>query len=158
VSFGEQSPTFRRVTCLQSQALYVAVLRINQDILTVKATLPFVCKPSPNDAASQTKRLWISDIKERNWNLARKRPSIPSLLTRLAVCLEKLCFVFTHSGDKSKTRRKKQTNIAFQTQDNNQSFIYQLMHNWNCLKTNFQTAPTCFGVITIIRERTIRSC
>jgi hypothetical protein len=36
----------------------------------------------------------------------------------------------------------------------------------NCLKNNFKiymkidikTAPTCFGVITIIRERIIRSC
>ena len=36
----------------------------------------------------------------------------------------------------------------------------------NCLKINFKihskiyikTDPTCFGVITIIRERTIRSC
>ena len=31
----------------------------------------------------------------------------------------------------------------------------------NCLKNNFKidikTAPTCFGVITIIRERTVRS-
>jgi hypothetical protein len=32
----------------------------------------------------------------------------------------------------------------------------------NCLKNYFKiyikTAPTCFGVITIIRERTVRSC
>jgi hypothetical protein len=32
----------------------------------------------------------------------------------------------------------------------------------NCLKNNFiiyiKTAPTCFGSITIIRERTIRAC
>jgi len=36
----------------------------------------------------------------------------------------------------------------------------------NCLKDNFKiyikiditTTPTCFGVITIIRERTVRSC
>jgi hypothetical protein len=32
----------------------------------------------------------------------------------------------------------------------------------NCLKNNFKidikTAPTCFGAITIIRERIIRAC
>jgi hypothetical protein len=36
----------------------------------------------------------------------------------------------------------------------------------NCLKNNFKiyikidikTSPNCFGLITIIRERTIRSC
>jgi hypothetical protein len=47
-----------------------------------------------------------------------------------------------------------------------QSFIHQLMHNWTVLKNNskiyikidIKTAPICFGVITIIRERTIRSC
>jgi len=26
------------------------------------------------------------------------------------------------------------------------------------IKIDIETAPTCFGVITIIRERTIRSC
>jgi hypothetical protein len=45
-------------------------------------------------------------------------------------------------------------------------FIHQLMHNWIFLKSNFKiyieidikTDPTCFGVITIIRERIIRAC
>ena len=110
VSFFEQVPTFRRVTCLrpQSQAVYVAVLRTNQDILTVQAMLPYVCKSSPNDAASQPKRLCISDFTERNSNLARKRLSNSFLLARLAVGQETLCSVSTHSSDESITRTMKE--------------------------------------------------
>jgi len=41
-------------------------------------------------------------------------------------------------------------------------FIYQLMHKRIALKKNteiyIKTAPTCFGFITIIRERIIRAC
>jgi hypothetical protein len=48
------------------------------------------------------------------------------------------------------------------------NFIFNLPTDaqLNCLKNNFKiyfkiyikTAPTCFGVITIIRERKVRSC
>jgi hypothetical protein len=44
-------------------------------------------------------------------------------------------------------------------------FIYQLTHDWIVLKKfkiyikiDIKTAPTCFGVINIIRERIIRAC
>jgi hypothetical protein len=45
-------------------------------------------------------------------------------------------------------------------------FIHQLMHKWIVFKKNFKihikidskTAPTCFGLITIIKERIIRAC
>jgi hypothetical protein len=93
---------------LQSQAVYVAVLRINQDILTVKAILPDVCKSSPNEAASQANRPWISTISDRNSSLARKQLSNSLLLMGRAVGQEKLCSVSTHSGCESKTRTKKQ--------------------------------------------------
>jgi hypothetical protein len=38
-----------------------------------------------------------------------------------------------------------------------QSFLHQLMHIYfkMIIKIYIETAPTCFGVITIIRERTI---
>jgi hypothetical protein len=54
-----------------------------------------------------------------------------------------------------------------QTRHKNQSFsIHQPTYKLNCLKNNFEiyikiytkTAPTCFGAITIIRERIIRAC
>jgi hypothetical protein len=117
--FGEQFPTFRKVRSphLQSQVLHVALLRINQEILTVKAILPDVCESSPNDTASQPNRLWISTISERNSNLAWKQLSNSLLLTGLSVGQEKLCSVSTHWGYGSKIRTKKQTNISSQTQD-----------------------------------------
>ena len=41
-------------------------------------------------------------------------------------------------------------------------FYYQLMHKNNCFKRSnkihIKTAPTCFGVITVIRERTTWAC
>jgi len=41
-------------------------------------------------------------------------------------------------------------------------FYHELMHKRTALKISIKiyikTAPTCFGVITIIRERTIWTC
>jgi hypothetical protein len=45
-------------------------------------------------------------------------------------------------------------------------FIHQTDAQMNCLKDNFKiyikidikTAPTCFGAVTIIRERVTRAC
>jgi hypothetical protein len=59
-------------------------------------------------------------------------------------------------------QQNRQLNIFFDYQN---FFIYQLMHNWIVLKQfliyikiDIKTAPASFGVITINRERIIRSC
>jgi len=73
-----------------------------------------------------------------------------------------------HSEDRIDFSPHRKHNASFSSHIQRASWYHQVFYSptaaaqLNCLKSNFKiyikTAPTCFGVITTIRERTILSC
>jgi hypothetical protein len=72
-----------------------------------------------------------------------------------------------HDGEEKMRLACRMTKVRIQTQTYNIKVFYSPTDaQVNCLKSNFKiyikiyikTVPTCFGAITIIRERIVRSC